>query len=291
MTAKVLDGRAQAKKIKEQLTLEIKRLYIKHNTLPGLAIVRVGNDKPSQVYVASKCKQCEEIGLLPFEHHFKDTATEHEILNLIHRLNVDPQVHGIIVQLPLPSHLSVENIISAIDPLKDVDGLHPLNMGRLACGMKSYIPCTPSGCMLLLQSHLKKLQGLQAVIVGRSNLVGKPMGLLLLNEGCTVTFVHRKTHNLQEICRQADILVVAAGSPLLVKSDWVKPGAVILDVGINSGVHKGGESFLVGDVDFDQVSKIAGAISPVPGGVGPMTVACLLRNTVQAFKDQMAHPK
>lgn len=287
MTAQVIDGRVLAKEIKEQLKQEIKRLRVKYKSIPGLAIVRVGNDKPSQVYVASKCKQCEEVGILPHEYHLRQNATADELLNLIHRLNADNQIHGIVVQLPLPSHFNVNHIISAIDPRKDVDGLHPLNIGKLTCGIKSYMPCTPVGCMLLIKTMLKKLTGLHAVMVGCSNLVGKPMGLLLLQEGCTVSFINSKTINPQALARQADILVVAVGKPNLVQKDWVKPGAVVIDVGINTGVDKKGESFLLGDVDFEGVSTVAKAITPVPGGVGPMTVSCLLRNTVQAFKDQM----
>lgn len=278
MRAKLIDGRHVANSLKKTLASQIHALKKKKKIVPSLAIIRIGSNKASQVYVASKCRQCEEIGMISVEHSFPEGVAEDTILDIIQHLNVDSKVHGIILQLPLPRHLDAYHLISAINPEKDVDGLHPINMGRLAMGEPGLVPCTPLGCLELLKRETP-LVGKHAVIIGRSNLVGKPLALLLLNENCTVTLVHRQTKNIEEICRQADILVAAAGQPKLVKASWVKPGAIVLDVGINHLVDDQGHTDLVGDVDFEDVETVAGALTPVPGGVGPMTVVSLLRNT------------
>jgi len=262
-------------------------LKAEKDIIPGLAIVRVGDNKASQVYVASKRRQCEDVGMLSFEHHLPGKTDVEFIIDLIHRLNCDPKVHGIIVQLPLPNHLETTRIILAIDPNKDVDGLHPLNLGKLAMGVPGFIPCTPLGCLELLKMQVNSLKGLHAVIIGRSNLVGKPLGLLLLQQDCTVTLVHSKSKNPQQISSQADILVVAIGQAQLIDRSWVKPGAIVIDVGINHLVDELGNAYLVGDVNFEDVRDIAQAITPVPGGVGPMTVVSLLLNTLKAAKEQV----
>lgn len=263
--------------------MELRR---RHHIVPGLAIIRVGDHKASQVYVASKRRQCEDVGILSFEHHLPAGVKPEVVLDLVHRLNCDPTIHGIIIQLPLPSHLETSQIILAIDPSKDVDGLHPLNLGKLAMGFPSFVPCTPLGCLELIKTQFKSLKGLHAVIVGRSNLVGKPLMLLLLQHDCTVTIVHSKSRKPETITSQADILVVAVGKPRLVKRSWVKPGAVVIDVGINHLMDEEGNSYLVGDVDFEDVKDIVHAITPVPGGVGPMTVSSLLLNTLKAAEQQ-----
>ncbi len=235
------------------------------------------------MYVASKKRQCEEVGIRSFEHALRKNTKQQTIVDLIHSINEDPEIHGLIVQLPLPEGFDRKMILQAISPEKDVDGLHPLNLGRLFCDIKGgFIPCTPKGCLRLIHTVQKKLEGLKAVIIGASNLVGKPLALLLLQEDCTVSILHSKSKNLARICATADILVAAAGAPLLVKKDWVKEGAIVIDVGINHLVDKQGNSYLTGDVDYESVHKKTKAITPVPGGVGPMTVACLLENTVIA---------
>ena len=281
MSAVILNGREAAARIKRKLAHHILSLQKSHNVIPGLAMIRVGEQQASQVYVASKVRQCHEVGLRSFQAVFDTHAPQEKILEQIHRFNANSQIHGILVQLPLPASLDTSNIIKAIDPLKDVDGLHPENLGALMAGTPSVIPCTPRGCLKLIKQYKKNLKGLQTVIIGRSLLVGKPLALLLLAEDCTVTLAHSKTYDLPMICRQADILVAAVGSPKLVKKEWVKPGAIVLDVGINHVVSQEGIPHLWGDVDFEEVQEVAGALTPVPGGVGPMTVAMLLQNTVE----------
>lgn len=284
MTAQIIDGRVLAAKVKTRLLQDIKTLKKNHNIVPGLAIVRVGHHMPSQIYVASKSRQCEGIGILPFTHHLDEDTPLETILSLILRLNEDPQVHGIIVQLPLPKHIDPFDVIKNIDPYKDVDGLHPENQGYLMMGAPRFIPCTPLGCVEILKSIKYPVKGAHAVVVGCSNLVGKPLSMMLLNMDATVTIIHRQTRNPDEICRQADILIVAAGHAHLVQKSWIKPGAVILDVGINHRVDAKGGPSILGDVSFEEALSIASYITPVPGGVGPVTVAYLLSNTVASAK-------
>lgn len=291
MTAEILDGKQLSLQIKRKLHKKVKLLKSQHNVAPGLAVLRVGNHPASQIYVSNKCRQSEDIGIVSSEHVLPHDIHREAVLDKIYRLNEDPAVHGILIQLPLPEHLDSNEILSAVDPQKDVDGLHPLNMGLLAVGRKAIQPCTPKGCLTLLKKHTPKLAGKRAVMLGCSNLVGKPMGLLLLEEKCTVSLLHKQTKNIEEECRQGDILVVAAGYPKLVKKSWVKPGAIVIDVGINRLVDASGKSDLVGDVDFDEVREIAGAITPVPGGVGPMTVVSLLENTVEVALAQIGRSR
>ena len=276
--AQIIDGKALAKKLRESIARHVEVLIEDHKVMPGLAVVLVGDDPASQVYVNSKKKMAEQVGIRSFSHELPKNTSQDEILKLIKKLNQDKKVHGILVQLPLPKQIDTDTVLCAIDPAKDVDGLHVENIGRLVSGLPGPVPCTPFGCLLLIKSVEKNLTGLNAVVVGRSNLVGKPMAQLLLREHCTVTMCHSRTPQLAHITRQADILVVAAGKPGIVKADWVKPGAVVIDVGITSRE----DGTLAGDVDFEDVSKVAGYITPVPGGVGPMTIACLLGNTLIA---------
>ena len=283
--AQIIDGKAIAKNLRENLKETVSQLKQKHNITPGLAVVLVGEDPASQVYVRNKVKQTNEVGMASFEHKLPANTTEENLLNIINQLNMDISVHGILVQLPLPDHIDSKIIVEAISPAKDVDGLHPMNAGYLALGQKGLVPCTPLGSVILAKTIHEDLTGLNAVVIGRSHLVGKPVAQLLLQENCTVTIAHSRTKNLPEVTKQADIVIAAVGRPEMVKADWIKPGATIIDVGINrvSAPEKGeGKTKLVGDVDFDLASGVAGAITPVPGGVGPMTIACLLRNTVQA---------
>ncbi|MFS4437252.1 bifunctional methylenetetrahydrofolate dehydrogenase/methenyltetrahydrofolate cyclohydrolase FolD [Paracoccaceae bacterium GXU_MW_L88] len=275
--AKIIDGRAHAKKLKAQVKDAVDQLREIHGLTPGLAVVLVGDDPASSVYVKSKEKAAKAAGIAGSTHILPASASREELLGLIDKLNTDPAVHGILVQLPLPSHLDETEIINAIAVKKDVDGFHIDNAGRLATGQQALIPCTPLGCLKMLKAEIGNLSGLHAVVIGRSNIVGKPMAQLLLRENCTVTIAHSRTRDLPEVCRGADILVAAVGQPGMVKGDWVKEGATVIDVGINRGGDR-----LVGDVDFDDVEPKAGAITPVPGGVGPMTIACLLSNTVTA---------
>ncbi len=272
--ARIIDGKAVAERLRTGLAEEIK----KSGTKPGLAVILVGDDPASQVYVRNKIKACEQAGIESYEHKMAATSTQQEVRHVIRNLNVNPLVHGILMQLPLPGHLDSSALINEIDPDKDVDGLHPLNAGRLMAGLPGMTPCTPQGSLLLIKEIQKDLTGLHAVVIGRSLLFGKPMGQLLLAENCTVTQCHSKTRDLPGVCRQADILVAAVGRAKMVKGDWIKPGAVVIDVGIN----RGDDGKLTGDVDFEEAAKAAGAITPVPGGVGPMTIACLLMNTVKA---------
>ena len=280
MTATIIDGKAFAARVRGRVAGEVTRLKAAGVT-PGLAVVLVGEDPASSVYVASKGKMTLEVGMASFEHRLSADTPEAELLALIARLNADPAVHGILVQLPLPAHMDAAKVINTLDPAKDVDGFHILNVGLLGTGQKAMVPCTPLGCLMMLREHHGSLSGLNAVVLGRSNIVGKPMAQLLLNDSCTVTIAHSRTKDLAEVCRRADILVAAVGRAEMVPGGWIKPGATVIDVGINR-VERDGKNRLVGDVDFASASAVAGAITPVPGGVGPMTIACLLANTVTA---------
>ncbi|MFC6487229.1 bifunctional methylenetetrahydrofolate dehydrogenase/methenyltetrahydrofolate cyclohydrolase FolD [Nitratireductor sp. GCM10026969] len=278
----IIDGKAFAAEMRGRVAEQVSRLKTEHGITPGLAVVLVGEDPASQVYVRSKGKQTAEAGMASFEHKLDADTTEAALLDLLGRLNADPSVHGILVQLPLPRHLDSARIINAIDPAKDVDGFHISNAGLLATGQKAMVPCTPLGCLMLLKAHLGNLSGLQAVVIGRSNIVGKPMAQLLLGDSCTVTIAHSRTRDLEDIVRRADIVVAAVGRPGMVQGSWIRPGATVIDVGINRVEGQDGKSRLVGDVDFPGAAETAGAITPVPGGVGPMTIACLLANTLTA---------
>ena len=285
MTATIIDGKAFAAQVRGQVAQHVTRLKDDHGITPGLAVVLVGADPASEVYVKSKGKMTKEVGMKSVEHRLADTTSEAELLTLIDTLNKDDTIHGILVQLPLPDHLNEDLVISAIDPAKDVDGFHISNVGLLGMGQKSMVPCTPLGCLMMLRDHHGTLSGMDAVVIGRSNIVGKPMAQLLLNDSCTVTIAHSRTKDLAAVVRRADIVIAAVGRPEMVPGDWIKPGATIIDVGINrlDAPERGeGKTRLVGDADFDSCAKVAGAITPVPGGVGPMTIACLLANTVTA---------
>ena len=282
MTAQVIDGKAFAAKVRGRVAEEVAALKEGHGITPGLAVVLVGEDPASQVYVRSKGKQTIEAGMNSFEHKLDADTTQDALLALIGQLNADPAVHGILVQLPLPAHLDSELVINSIDPAKDVDGFHISNVGLLGTGQKSMVPCTPLGCLMLLRDHHGSLSGLNAVVVGRSNIVGKPMAQLLLGDSCTVTIAHSRTKDLTEVVKRADIVVAAVGRPEMVTGDWIKPGATVIDVGINRIDAGEGKTRLVGDCHYESCAEVAGAITPVPGGVGPMTIACLLANTVTA---------
>ena len=284
MTAKIINGKVAAQSLRVKVGAEVSRLKSDYNLQPGLTVVLVGEDPASQVYVRNKGKQTLEAGMQSFEYKMDETVSEAEVLARVESLNVDPEVHGILVQLPLPGHIDEQRVIEAIDPTKDVDGFHPLNAGALANGDKNaLVPCTPVGCLLMLKEQFDgNLSGLNALVIGRSNIVGKPMAQLLLQESCTVTIAHSRTRDLPAVCREADIVVAAVGRPEMVRGEWIKPGAVVLDVGINRTEGVEGKTKLVGDVAFEEAVEVAGAITPVPGGVGPMTIACLLRNTVVA---------
>ncbi|GHE20656.1 bifunctional methylenetetrahydrofolate dehydrogenase/methenyltetrahydrofolate cyclohydrolase FolD [Halomonas urumqiensis] len=286
---RIIDGKQQANRLREVIGQETLGLQERHGIRPGLAVVMVGNDPASQVYVRNKARQAGEAGIASFEHRLEANVSQQALLALIATLNADPAVHGILVQLPLPASLSEAAVIQAIAPDKDVDGFHPINIGNLATGARAMVPCTPLGCLMLLRQQLGELAGKRALVLGRSNIVGKPMANLLLRDSCTVTVAHSRTHGLAEECRRADILVAAVGRPGLVTGDWIKPGATIIDVGINR-IEEQGRSRLAGDVDFTSASQVAGAITPVPGGVGPMTIACLLLNTLQATCHQHRLP-
>ncbi|MBC7146210.1 MAG: bifunctional methylenetetrahydrofolate dehydrogenase/methenyltetrahydrofolate cyclohydrolase FolD [Thioclava marina] len=285
MSAKIIDGKAFAAEVREKVAGHVSRLKEVHGITPGLAVVLVGDDPASEVYVRNKGKQTLEAGMNSYEHKLPEDTPEADLLALVKQLNADPAVHGILVQLPLPQHIDEEKVINAITPDKDVDGFHILNVGLLGTGQKAMVPCTPLGCLMMLRDHHGSLSGLNAVVVGRSNIVGKPMAQLLLRDSCTVTIAHSRTKDLADVCRRADILVAAVGRPQMIPGDWVKPGATVIDVGINRipAPEKGEDKTrLVGDVEFDSAAQVAGAITPVPGGVGPMTIACLLANTVTA---------
>ena len=279
MTATVIDGKAFAATVRAQVAAHVARL----DTPPGLAVVLVGEDPASQVYVRSKGKMTVEVGMRSFEHKLPADTSEADLLAVIDRLNADPAVHGILVQLPLPKHLDSDLVINRIDPAKDVDGFHVSNVGLLGTGQKAMVPCTPLGSLMLLRAHHGDLAGLHAVVIGRSNIVGKPMAQLLLRDSCTVTIAHSRTRDLPAVVRRADIVVAAVGRPEMVTGDWLKPGATLIDVGINRVDGPDGGTRLVGDADYASCAAVAGAITPVPGGVGPMTIACLLANTLTAY--------
>lgn len=279
----ILDGNAAAAALREELKTRVAALAAKGQQ-PGLAVVLVGENPASKVYVSNKAKQTKEVGMLSVEHKLPETTSEADLLALVESLNKDPKIHGILVQLPLPAHINSEKVLESINPDKDVDGFHAMNAGRLAIGMNGLVPCTPLGSVHLAKLYKKDLTGLHAVVIGRSNIVGKPVAQLLLQENCTVTIVHSRTKNIAEICKQADLLVAAIGKPLFVGPDMVKDGAIVIDVGINRVPKEDGGSKIVGDVDFDKVKDKTAAITPVPGGVGPMTIAYLLSNTLTAFE-------
>ena len=289
----ILDGKKVAQKLKDELKIEIENIKSKFNRVPGLAVVQVGNIAASSVYVKAKTKAAKEVGINVFDHHLQDTVEQSELLDLINKLNNHADVDGILVQLPLPKTFNEQKILDSITPEKDADGFHPVNVGKLSISQKNdanlLIPCTPFGCLLLLRELNISLVGKNAVVIGRSNIVGKPMAQLLLKESCTITIVHSKTVGIENICRKADILIAAIGKPEFVNKDWVKDGAIVIDVGINRIQTNDDKSKLVGDVLFDQVKKKTFAISPVPGGVGPMTIACLLRNTAISCKNRLVN--
>ena len=282
MAARIIDGQALAADLRGRVANAVHRLTRDRHIVPGLAVVVVGNNPASESYVASKIKMTKGSGMRSFDHRLPATVSEPELLTLVGRLNTDPTVHGILVQLPLPAQIDAHKVISAIDPAKDVDGFHPVNAGKLSLGLPALAPCTPAGCVRLAKSVQPSLQGLEAVVIGRSNIVGKPLAQLLLAENATVTVAHSKTGDLPAICRRADLVFAAVGHAELVRRNWVKPGATVIDVGINRVTDESGKPRIVGDVAFAEVCKIAGAITPVPGGVGPMTIACLLANTLRA---------
>jgi len=281
MTARIIDGKAIAAELRGKVAEAAASLARDRGLVPGLAGVLVGSNPASEIYVGSKTKHAAGTGMRSFDHRLLETASESDVLALIGRLNADPDVHGILVQLPLPKHIDGQKVVAAIDPRKDVDAFSPMNAGMLSSGLPALVPCTPLGCVMLVKTVRPSLEGLEAVVIGRSRIVGKPLVQLLLVENATVTIAHSKTRNLAEVCRRADVLFAATGRAEMVRGHWVKPGATVVDIGINR-VDEGGKSRIVGDVAFDEVREIAGAITPVPGGVGPMTIACLLANTVRA---------
>ena len=283
MTAALIDGKGFAAGLRERIAAAVPDFVAKAGRKPGLAVVLVGEDPASQVYVRNKGKATLGAGMESFEYRLADTASEAELIALVERLNADERVDGILVQLPLPAGIDEQKVIATVDPAKDVDGFHPVNAGRLAVGQEALVPCTPLGCLMLLKDRLGDLSGLEAVVIGRSNIVGKPMAQLLLGENVTVTIAHSRTRDLPAVVRRADIVVAAVGRPEMVKGEWLKPGATVVDVGINRvPAAEEGKTRLVGDVDFASAAQVAGAITPVPGGVGPMTIAVLLRNTLVA---------
>ncbi len=282
MTARIIGGKEIAARLREKIAAEVARLSSAHGLTPGIAVVLVGEDPASQVYVRTKSKAVAEAGMRAVDRKFAADTSEADLLAVIAGLNTDPAVHGILVQLPLPKHIDAQKVIAALDPAKDVDGFHPVNVGRLSSGLPALVPCTPLGCVMLAKTVHRSLAGLEVVVAGRSNVVGKPAMQLLLAENATVTIAHSKTRDLPAVCRRADLLVAAIGRPEMVRGDWIKPGATVIDVGINRIAGENGKPRIVGDVAFAEVAEIAGAITPVPGGVGPMTIACLLLNTLRA---------
>jgi methylenetetrahydrofolate dehydrogenase (NADP+) / methenyltetrahydrofolate cyclohydrolase len=292
MTARIIDGKTIAAELRGRVADAAHRLARDRALVPGLAVVLVGNNPASEIYVGSKTKATVGSGMRSFDHRLPASASEADLLTLVGRLNRDPVVHGILVQLPLPAHIDAQKILAAIDPAKDVDGFHPVNLGRLAAGLPALAPCTPLGCVILAKAVRPSLEGLEAVIIGRSNIVGKPLALLLLAENATVTVAHSKTEDLPAVCRRADLVFAAVGRPEMVRKGWIKPGATVIDVGITRVLVPGesGKSRLLGDVAFAEASEVAGAITPVPGGVGPMTISCLLANTVRAACMQAGYP-
>ena len=285
--ARIIDGKAIAAQVRADVGAHVARLKRDHGFVPGLAVVLVGEDPASRVYVKNKALQTVEAGMKSVEHKLPPDTTEKVLLDLVAELNADDTIHGILVQMPLPKHIDSLKVLNSIDPAKDVDGFHAMNVGRLSIGERALVPCTPVGSLILAKTVQPDLKGLDAVVVGRSNIVGKPMAQLLIKEDCTVTIAHSRTRDLEGVCRRADLLIAAVGRPEMVKGSWIKPGAIVIDVGINRITGADGKSRLVGDVDFAQAVKVAGAITPVPGGVGPMTIACLLKNTLEAA--QMIH--
>ncbi|HET7678735.1 MAG TPA: bifunctional methylenetetrahydrofolate dehydrogenase/methenyltetrahydrofolate cyclohydrolase FolD [Xanthobacteraceae bacterium] len=281
MTARVIDGKAMAAELRARIATEVAILAARGG-VPGLAVVLVGDNPASEIYVRNKSRAVQAAGMRSFDQRLPATVSESALLALLQKLNRDPQVHGILVQMPLPAGIDASKIIAAVDPAKDVDGFHPLNVGKLSMGLPGMVPCTPLGCILLAKAVHASLAGMEAVVIGRSNLVGKPLAQLLLRENATVTVAHSKTRDLPALCRRADLLVAAIGRAETIRGDWIKPGATVIDVGINRLAGEGGKTRLVGDVAFAEAARIAGAITPVPGGVGPMTIACLLANTLQA---------
>jgi methylenetetrahydrofolate dehydrogenase (NADP+)/methenyltetrahydrofolate cyclohydrolase len=290
VTAYAIDGKAIAAKVRADVAAEVARIKAQHGFTPGLAVVLVGEDPASKVYVRNKAEQTVEVGMASFEHKLDESTSEAVLLDLVARLNADPNVHGILVQMPLPKHMDSLKVLESINPAKDVDGFHPMNVGKLSIGERALAPCTPVGSIILAKSVRHDLSGLDAVVVGRSNIVGKPMAQLLLRENCTVTIAHSRTRDLPGVVRRADLVVAAIGKPEFVKGDWIKPGAIVIDVGINRILKPDGKGKLVGDVAYAEAAQVAGAITPVPGGVGPMTIACLLKNTVEAALMQKGLP-
>src|SRR4249920_3217930 len=282
MSARIIDGKTISADLRGKVADAVHRLRRDRGIVPGIAVVLVGDNPASEVYVRNKSKAVAESGMHAFDRKLPATASEIELLDLIAKLNADKEVNGILVQLPLPKQIDAQKIIAALDPAKDVDGFHPLNVGRLASGLPGLVPCTPLGCVLLAKTAHESLAGLESVVIGRSNIVGKPVAQLLLAENATVTIAHSKTNDLPSVCHRADLLIAAMGRPEMVRGDWIKPGATVIDVGINRVPGPGGKSKLVGDVNFAEASQVAGAVTPVPGGVGPMTIACLMVNTVRA---------
>jgi methylenetetrahydrofolate dehydrogenase (NADP+)/methenyltetrahydrofolate cyclohydrolase len=289
MTARIIDGKAFAEGLRARIAKAVKELEAKHGLKPGLAVVLVGEDPASRVYVANKAKQTVEVGMNSWEHRLDASTSEKDLLALVDKLNNDPAVHGILVQLPLPKQIDATKVLSAIDPAKDVDGFHVVNVGKLATGQDALVACTPVGSVMLAKDALGKLEGVEAVVIGRSNIVGKPVAQLLLQENCTVTIAHSRTKDLPGVVRRADLVIAAVGRPEMIKGDWIKPGACVIDVGINR-IERDGKGKLVGDCDYASCAKVAGSITPVPGGVGPMTIACLLHNTVRAACAQKSVP-
>jgi len=290
MTARILDGKAMATELRAAVAAETRRLVSAHGPTPGLAVVLVGENPASKAYVGAKSRAVVEVGMRPFDFHLPAATSASELLGLIGELNRDAAVNGILVQLPLPPQIDAARIIAAVDPAKDVDGFHPLNAGRLASGLPALAPCTPVGCIRLAKAVHASLSGLDAVVIGRSNIVGKPLAQLLLAENATVTIAHSRTRDLAGVCSRAELLFAAVGRPEFVRGGWIKPGATVIDVGINRVAADGGKSRIVGDVCFGEACEVAGAITPVPGGVGPMTIACLLANTLKAACIQAALP-
>jgi methylenetetrahydrofolate dehydrogenase (NADP+)/methenyltetrahydrofolate cyclohydrolase len=290
MTVKIIDGKAYAEGLRARIAKAVRELGARHGLKPGLAVVLVGEDPASKVYVANKAKQTVEVGMNSWEHRLPASTSQEGLLALVDKLNNDPDVHGILVQLPLPRQIATSKVLAAIDPAKDVDGFNVVNVGKLATGQDALVACTPVGAVMLAKDALgQKLEGLEAVVIGRSNIVGKPVAQLLLAENCTVTIAHSKTRDLPGVVRRADLVIAAVGRPEMVKGGWIKPGACVIDVGINR-IERDGKAKLVGDCDYESCAAVAGSITPVPGGVGPMTIACLLHNTVRAACAQRSIP-
>lgn len=286
MHPRVIDGKAVAAEVRAGVAKDVQALQASHGLTPGLAVVLVGEDPASKVYVKNKGEQTKEAGMNSWEYRLPAETSEAEILAVVEKLNNDPAVNGILVQLPLPKHVNAERVLNTIDPNKDVDGFHPVNVGRLWIGERTLVPCTPTGSVILAKTVQPNLSGLNAVVIGRSNIVGKPVSALLLRENCTVTIAHSRTRNIENVVKGADLLIAAVGIPEMVRGDWLKPGAIVIDVGINRVPSSNGKTKLVGDCNYEDCARVAGAITPVPGGVGPMTIACLLQNTVEAAKMQ-----